>query len=84
MKGYLQCLIDQYKRKFDKAIGNDKSIYRDIFTDLVKFQQYIEKPERKVVVDDTPKKYMLTGFKGDISGFIDFLKKLNLEKDDIK
>ncbi|MEY7998642.1 hypothetical protein AB8U03_00250 [Clostridium sp. Mt-5] len=79
MNGYLQCLIDQYESKTRKAIGGaERSIYRDILNDLLKFQRYAEgfEESQEPTIDDIPKKYIVTGFKGDMSGFIEYLKNL--------
>ncbi|MCC9296528.1 hypothetical protein LN736_16915 [Clostridium sp. WLY-B-L2] len=87
MNGYLKCLIDQYQRKFNKSTGTEKNIYMEVLISLNKFKEYIERTEKpkepqektKMAVDDIsdiPMKYIAVGFKGNTSGFAEYLKKL--------
>lgn len=80
MKGYLQCLIDQYSRHVKSALTPaERHIYARILTDLIGLEQFCNK-DKEPTVDDIPKKYVVTGFKGDMPGFIEYLKRL---KEDI-
>ncbi|CAB1249711.1 hypothetical protein ACFHWD_18695 [Clostridium sp. MT-14] len=90
MNGYLQCLIDQYQRKLDKSTGEEKNIYMEILINLNKFKEHIEmtekpqKPQEKVKtaiddISDIPIKYIAAGFKGNTSGFAEYLKRLKDE-----
>lgn len=81
MNGYLQCLIDQYQKKFDKAIGAERTIYREVWNDLLKFKKYIEEPEKEPNIEDiVPRKYAVADFSGDMNGFVDYLKKLKEDR----
>lgn len=84
MNGYLQCLIDQYESKFNKAIGGmEKNIYREILVSLNKFQRYIEDPQESTV-KKIPKKHIAFDFVGTMPGLMEYLKNLSLEQGDIK
>lgn len=76
MNGYLQCLIDQYSRHVKSAIAPvERHIYTRILTDLIGLEQFCDK-DKKPTVDDIPRKYVVADFKGDMNGFVEYLKKL--------
>ncbi|MFL0198413.1 hypothetical protein ACJDU8_23015 [Clostridium sp. WILCCON 0269] len=77
MNGYLQCLIEQYERKLNKAIGGaDKAIYGEILTDLKKFQAYTQQSQKSIVAN-IPKKHIAFDFVGTMPGLMEYLKNLN-------
>jgi hypothetical protein len=82
--------MDQYQRKFNKATGAERDIYMEVLISLNKFKEYIERTEKpkepqektKMAIDDIsdiPIKYIAAGFKGNTSGFAEYLKRLKEE-----
>ncbi|MFL0197798.1 hypothetical protein ACJDU8_19835 [Clostridium sp. WILCCON 0269] len=83
MNGYLQCLIDQYERKLNKAIGEtEKNIYIEIVGSLHKFQKYVQESQKhsQEPSDDIPKKHIAFDFVGTMPGFMEYLKNLKLKE----
>ncbi|AZV56048.1 hypothetical protein [Clostridium sp. AWRP] len=84
MNGYLQCLIDQYVTKANKALDPEKrNIYREVLNDLLKFKEYVEMPQ-ETSTDDVPKKHIALDFVGTMPGLMEYLKNLSLREGGIK
>ncbi|MCH3962956.1 MAG: hypothetical protein LKE46_01660 [Clostridium sp.] len=75
MNGYLQCLIDQYEGKARKALGGaERTVYREVLNDLLKFKEYVEKPEEETTNKDIPRKHIIVDFAGPIKDLGEYLK----------
>ena len=81
MNGYLQCLIDQYKRLAENTpIPAKRIVYSRVLDDLVGLQNFYKvRSESETVVENTPKKHMVAEFVGTIPDLMEYLKNLNFK-----
>ncbi|MFL0197322.1 hypothetical protein ACJDU8_17405 [Clostridium sp. WILCCON 0269] len=82
MNGYLQCLIDQYKRKLGNArTPVEKDVYMGMVNDLIGLRRHIQDMDDKATPEeDIPKKHIAFDFVGTVPGLMEYLKNLKLKE----
>jgi hypothetical protein len=73
IQGYLQCLINKYRKLTNRSTGATRQYNGDFLSDLVDFQRYIQGNTQEE--NEPQPKHMELVFAGKMADLPEFLKK---------
>lgn len=75
IQGYLQCLINKYRKLANRSTGAARQYNGDFLNDLVDFQNYIQGEAEEPSAIEYKPKYIEMVYSGKLADLPEFLKK---------